>query len=354
MSPEASGVSPEIRIDQLTGLRTVLAPGRAERPDAFAVERAEPRAGADESCPFCEGREDRTPPEVWANRPGGAPDAPGWTQRAVPNLYPALGGDEPAPSAARDSGFTSTADPLRSSTRTAEPELFKTASTAGAHEVIINSPEHHTRLIDLGPDGVAGAMEAWRTRMQAHAAEARYLQLILNEGPEAGASLEHTHAQLYAMPFVPPEVARERERSVAYNERTMGSHLLEDVMVEEVRRRDRLVAVDSETIVFCPWSSRGPFELRLVPRTRESNFERDSRGGQMLHRVLAALAEVLGEMPQFNLWVRNAPRGTDEFHWHLDILPRLTTRGGFEFGTGVETNIYPPERAAADLRDAIA
>lgn len=348
--------TPELRIDQLTGLRTLLAPGRAERPDAFAAPPAEAAAGAAESCPFCEGREDRTPPEVWANRPGGGPaDTPGWQQRSVPNLYPALAGDT---GAAADgplaSGLSSAADPLRTSSRTSEPELFKRVPAEGAHEVIVHSPRHVTALADLDAGELAGAVAAWRERMAVHVAEASHVHLIVNEGPAAGASLEHSHAQLYALPFVPAEVARERERHTAWNQRTMGGHLLEDVMVEEVRRRERLVAIDDEAALFCPWASRSPFEMRLVPRSAEPRFERDERGAEMLGRALAGLRELFppGGV-QLNLWVRSAPRGTDEFHWHIDIVPRLSVKAGFELGTGVDINTYAPERAAADLRAVV-
>ncbi len=354
---EPDGPGPEIRIDQLTGLRTILAPGRAARPDAFSPAAPVSAPDAAEKCPFCEGREDRTPPEVWANRPGGGgADTPGWTQRSVPNLYPALTGEDSRGGAAGglpDSGLSSSADPLRSSSRTSEPELFRNAPAAGTHEVIVNGPEHHTRLIELGPDGIAGAMSAWRTRIAAHSPTASQVHLIVNEGQLAGASLEHSHAQLYALPFVPAEIARERERFTAYHERTMGSHLVEDIVVEEIRRRDRLVAVDSEAVMFCPWSSRSPFELRIVPRSPEPRFEADERGAGMLFRALQAFEQVFGTTPQLNLWVRTAPRGCEEFHWRLDLVPRLTTRAGFELGTGVDINVYPPERAAADLRAAL-
>jgi UDPglucose--hexose-1-phosphate uridylyltransferase len=208
-------------------------------------------------------------------------------------------------------------------------------------------------MIELGESGIAAAMEAWRRRIAAHSELASQVHLIVNEGPQAGASLEHSHAQLYALPFVPVEIARERERFGAYHERTMGSHLLEDVLVEEVRRRERLVAVDSEAILYCPWASGSPFELRLTPRSAAARFEHDDRGAAMLARALAALEGVFGSTPQLNLWVRTAPRGTEEFHWHIDIVPRLAVRAGFELGTGVEINVYPPERAAADLRAAL-
>ena len=206
--------APELRIDQLTGLRTLIAPGRAERPDAFVARAPEVDPAARESCPFCEGREARTPPEVWANRPGGGEaDSPGWTQRAVPNLYPALTepeaqaglGEGPGPP---ESGFGSAADPLRGSARTNDMDLFSATPAHGSHEVIVNSPRHVTALAELSEEELAGALSAWRARIGAHAGEASLVHLIVNEGPAAGASLEHSHAQLYALPFVPAEVAR--------------------------------------------------------------------------------------------------------------------------------------------------
>jgi UDPglucose--hexose-1-phosphate uridylyltransferase len=344
--------APEIRIDQLTGHRTVLAPGRAERPDAF--DRAgipEARAGAE--CPFCEGREDRTPPEVWAMRPGGGdPDTPGWTARAVPNLYPVLSGEGEF-SADDSGGFASAADPLRASARERAPDLFARLPARGAHEVIVSAPEHVPSLTGLGDERFEGAVAAWRERMRAHR-DASYVHLIVNEGPDAGASLEHTHAQLYALPFVPIEVARERERFAAYHERTAGGHLLSDVASEEVRRRERLVAIDDEAMLVCPWASRSPFELRVIPRRTAPSFEaEDGTGTAMIRTALIALERVFGAAPQLNLWVRTAPRGTEEFGWHVDVLPRLTVRAGFEIGTGVDINVYPPERAAADLREAL-
>lgn len=353
----APGRSPEIRIDQLTGQRAILAPGRRGRPRAFAAPAAEPLADAAGSCPFCAGREERTPSELWASRPhGGEPDGPGWSQRSVPNLYPVLAGpgpvgrDEPA---TRDPGLTSAADPLRSSARTGEPELFRTASARGAHEVIVNVPRHAARLADLDEAELAAAIAAWRTRVAAHAGEASYVHLCVNEGPLAGSTLPHTHAQLFALPFVPTEVARERERFTAYHERTMGGHLLEDVLVEEVRRRDRLVAIDGEAALLCPWASRSPYEMRLVPRSAAPRFEYDDRGGALLGRALAALAARFDGSPQLNLWLRTAPRGSAEFHWHIDIAPRLSIRAGFELGTAIEINAVAPEQAAAELREAI-
>ena len=344
---------PEIRIDQLTGMRTILAPARADRPNAFAVDRR-PLSDPDGSCPFCEGNEEKTPGEVWAERPeGGEPNTPGWTQRSVPNLYPALiEPDGGAPQPEPDSGFAASADPLRSSSRIREPDLFGSQPAYGAQEVIVHTPRHVNSLSALEPDEIAGVVAAWRARIRDHG-NAAYVQVIVNEGPGAGGSREHTHSQLFALPFVPAAVARERERAASYRERTGGSGLLSDVLAEEVRRGERLVAIDDDAALICPWASRSPFELRIVPRAESPRFEDDSAGAAMLATAVKALAERFGESPELNLWVRTAPRDAQHFDWHIDIAPKLTVKAGFELATGVDINVYPPERAAADLREVL-
>jgi UDPglucose--hexose-1-phosphate uridylyltransferase len=351
--------APEVRIDQLTGLRAILAPGRAERPEAFAPTPPVTRDDAAATCPFCEGREQRTPPELWARRPGGGgPGSPGWTARAVPNLYPVLAAEEAADSrrqtAGVETGLAASGDPLDASARGGEPGLFAAQPAQGTHEVIVHAPEHATSLCELDDRHYSGAVAAWRERMAAGAEDAAYVHLIVNEGPDAGASLEHSHAQLYAMRFVPAVVARERERAAAYHHRTTGASLLGEVATEEVRRRERLVAIDDEAVLVCPWASRSPFELRVIPRRPAPAFQDDGETGTaMIRTALGALARLFGSSPQLNLWVRTAPSGAEAFCWHIDLLPRLTVRAGFELGTGVEVNIYPPERAAADLREAL-
>jgi UDPglucose--hexose-1-phosphate uridylyltransferase len=218
--------------------------------------------------------------------------------------------------------------------------------------VLIGSPQHVTAMAELSEEQFGAAVATWRERMRAQA-DASYLQLIVNEGGGAGASLEHSHAQLYALPFVPAAVARERERAGAYAERTAGAGLLSDVLVEEVRRGERLVAIDDEAALICPWASRSPFELRVIPRRESARFERDEVGAAMIRTAMRLLAARFGGPPELNLWVRTAPRGADAFHWHVDIAPRLAIKAGFELGTGVDINVYPPEQAASDLRDCL-
>ncbi len=325
---------PEIRIDPLTGLRAIVAGERAHRPGGGLS--AEPAPTLDpETDPFAEGHEDRTPPEVYAVRPGGGPpDTPGWTVRVVPNMYPALSPDSPAP------------EP------DAKPDLFWAGPARGAHEVIVNAPDTVTSLSDLTPDQVVGAVDVWRERMRAHG-DAPYVHLIVNERKEAGASLQHTHAQLYALDFVPAAIARERERFGAYATRTMGGNLLGDLVQEEVRRRERIVAIDDETVLMAPYGARVPFQLLIAPRRPRERFEDDGpTGARMLHEALGRLARRLGASPPLNLWVRTAPRGSDHFCWRIDILPRLVHLAGLELGAGVHLNIVSPEQAASELRDA--
>jgi UDPglucose--hexose-1-phosphate uridylyltransferase len=333
---------PELRLDPLSGLRTIVAGERAGRPGGeFAVP---PRPPIDpDQDPFLEGHEDRTPPELHALRPnGGAPDSPGWLVRVVPNLYPALDGDaEEAPPP----------DPLAAGR--GQPGLFSARPAVGAHEVIVNTPQALDSLAQLDAQQLATAMGTWRERMRAHADAAEYVHVIVNEGREAGASLPHTHAQLYALGFVPAAIARERERFTAWYERTEGRNLLEDLVQEEVRLRERVIAVDDEAVAISPYAARVPFQIQIVPRRPRARFEDDGPlGASLLLEVLRRLQAVLGGVPPFNLWVRTAPRGAGSFCWRIELLPRLAQLAGLELGAGLNLNIVPPEIAAQQLRDA--
>jgi UDPglucose--hexose-1-phosphate uridylyltransferase len=332
---------PEIRIDPLSGHRTIVADERSRRPGGapgLSPSERSPEPIDPQRDPFAEGNEDRTPPELFAVRPGGGPpDTPGWKVRVVPNLYPALA----PPGQAERGGEVDEAD-----------GLFHSLPATGAHEVIINGPQPVLSLAELPVEQVAVAMDAWRERMRTHEQSA-YVQLIVNERREAGASLPHTHSQLYALDFVPAAVARERERAGAYAARTMGQSLLGDLVAEEVRLRERLVAIDEEAVLMAPYASRLPFQLMLAPRRPVPRFEQDGpTGAALLHDGLTRLARHLGASPPLNMWVRTAPRGAEHFAWRIDVLPRLTHLAGLELSTDLNLNIVAPEHAAALLREA--
>jgi UDPglucose--hexose-1-phosphate uridylyltransferase len=329
----------EVRVDPLTGLRAIVATERAERPGGWALFDGPSPPIDPERDPFAPGHEDRTPPEVFALRDdGAAPDTPGWRVRVVPNLYPAISPDGREPE------------------RSHAPDLFTAFPAHGAHEVVVNAPDLVTSLADLTVEQVREAMEVWAARMRTHAeAGAACVHVLVNERIEGGASLPHTHAQLYALDFVPAQLAREREHFAAYATRTMGGNLLQDLVQEEVRLRERLVAIDDEAVLLAPYASRLPYQLLLAPRRPRARFEEPegaALGAALVHDALNRLRRVLGVMPPLNLWVRTAPRGADHFCWRIDIVPRLTHLAGLELGTGVHLNIVAPERAAADLRDA--
>ena len=327
---------PEVRIDPLTGQRAIVAGDRAGRPGGgLSATPAEPIDP--ESDPFAEGHEDRTPPEVYAVRPnGGEPNTPGWSVRVVPNLYPALSPEsaQPPPHA--------------------NPDLFWAGPAAGDHEVIVNSPRPVISLAELAVEDVQGAVEVWRERIRVHR-DSACVHLIVNERREAGASLPHTHAQLYALDFVPAAIARERERFGAYATKTMGSNLLGDLVQEEVRQRERIVAIDEESVLMAPYGSRVPFQLMIAPRTPRMRFEDDGPiGAAMLHDALRRLGSVLGAIAPLSLWIRTAPQGSEHFCWRIDVLPRIPgvlAYGGLAAGAGLSFNPVSPEAASAVLRD---
>ena len=319
---------PQVRVDPLTGLKTIIAGARAQRPGGGFDVPPHPPVDPEQD-PFLPGHEDRTPPELYS-----VPDGDGsWRVRAFANLYPALDAAAQTPE------------------RHAHPDLFTAQPATGYHEIIVNAPEPVSALADLSVEQLELAVDAWRERLRAHAG-AHCRHLIVNEGRSAGASLPHTHAQLYAFDFVPAAIARERERFGAYAVRTMGGNLLADLVQEEVRERTRIVAIDKEAVLMAPYASRVPFHLLIAPRAVRERFEDDGpSGAALLHDALRRLTARLGASPPLNLWVRTAPRGAEHFCWWIEILPRLAEPAGLELGTGVNLCIVAPEQAAAELRE---
>lgn len=269
-----------------------MAPARGRRPGARygAIEPATPAEL--ETCPFCEGREDRTPPEALAlGRGNGEPDTPGWRVRVVPNLYPAL----------------------------------------ERQEVVIHAPEHIRSLAELGDRQLELVAEAWRARAAANR-DVGYLHALVNEGRAAGASLPHSHSQLVWFRERPPLVTEERTEALA------GLLARDDLRVAEL---DGIVAAAHP-------AGRGQYELVLAPSERDD----DPFGGPELGAALRLLAETIrrlrtveGPVP-WNAWLHAGD------WWHVEVLPRLSVLAGIELGAGVYVNVLPPEQAAAALRGA--
>lgn len=303
----------EFRHDPLSNRWTAMAPARAGRP--HTTRTAAVSAAPPESCPFCPGNESKTPPELARAGPG-EPGTLGWRVRVFPNLYPIIDGEN------------------------------------GTHEVAALSPGHFTSLARLTDDGAVELFDMLADRMRVHATAGHaYSQAIVNHGSEAGASIEHPHAQLLALHFAPPVIVDEATRlqrdscAICTTANTELAHVGAD--------RDLLV-VDSEAPAWCPWASAFPYEMLIAPREHVGSFENGpathrAAAARSVRRALTRLIDVLGDAP-YNLVVHTTTAGADDFHWHVHIWPRIARLAGFELGTGIGANTVLPETAAAELR----
>jgi UDPglucose--hexose-1-phosphate uridylyltransferase len=328
----------ELRKDPVVGRWVIVSTERGRRPSDFGPEPVRPRQT---SCVFCPGHEDKTPPEILAGRPPGSrPDGPGWTYRVVPNKFPALGIEgELSPSGEGP---------------------YDRMHGVGAHEVIIESPDHQASLATLGAEAVTEILLAFRERMLDLKKDGRfqYLLVFKNHGEAAGASLEHPHSQLIATPIIPIMVTEELEGAGKYfgmKERCVWC----DIVREERRGRRRLILEAGGFVALAPFAPRFPFETWILPARHRSAFEEtgleDLRGlADLLGVFLRRMNRTLND-PAFNFMLHSAPlhdAALDHFHWHLEIVPRLTRVAGFEWGSGFFINPVPPEDAALALREA--
>jgi UDPglucose--hexose-1-phosphate uridylyltransferase len=330
---------PELRKDPVVGRWVVIATERVRGPSDFARHPEARRGGP---CGLCPGREPETPPEVLAYRdpPDAAPDSPGWRVRAVPNKFPALRIEGDLERRGRG--------------------IYDLMNGIGAHEVIVDSPDHDRDLDALPVAAVADVLAAYRDRMADLRRDERFRCVIVfkNHGVEAGATFEHPHSQLVATPIVPLIVADELHNARAYHgykERCLFC----DILRQEVEERVRLVAESERVVAFAPFASRFPFETWILPRRHGAAYERVEPAelqdlASVLASVLQRLARRLGEQP-YNFWLHSAPFDAADspiYHWHFEIIPRLVRGAGLEWGSGLHVNPMPPEDAARFLRDA--
>lgn len=318
----------ELRLDPLTGRWVVVSAERAERPhDLVSASTAAGDTGR--PCPFCPGNEEATPPALETYGSEGK-----WLVRIVSNAYPAFSG----------------MSPLTVSTR---GSLFSSAPASGVHEVLVLSPDHYTGWADLPDNQVGLIVAALRDRMEEHSEvrALRYTQAVVNSGREAGASLDHPHGQLMGMPFVPTEITLEEAGFARFS----GNCLLCATLDAEEAANLRIVASTDRVVVVCPYWSGSPFEMLVIPRTHaEHMYGADpadlAATARAIRDGLHALHKELGPVA-YNLVFHSAPfRAASEYHWHVHVYPKVTTRGGYELGTGVLINILAPELAAQDLR----
>ncbi len=326
---------PELRKDPVIGRWVIISAERGQRPTSFETIA---RSDSATKCPFCPGHENQTPPEVLAFRDDDtAPDSPGWRLRVAPNKYPAL---------------------------KVEGELIREAkgiydriSGIGAHEVIIETPEHDLDMADMTVGQIRDVLWAYRERMIDLEKDTRfkYILLFKNHGAAAGASLEHSHSQLIATPIVPKRVAEELAGSKAYygfRERCVFC----DVIRQELDEKERIVRDMDSFLSFAPFASRFPFETWIIPKSHQSSFL-EMTEIQYTH-LAACMKDALTRLkialndPPYNFMIHTRPTSKiahEYFHWHIEIIPKMTRLAGFEWGTGFFINPTPPEEAAKFL-----
>jgi len=327
---------PELRKDPVIGRWVIVAEERALRPHDFQEKREPSRGGF---CPLCEGHESKTPPEVLAYRDAGtAPDTPGWRVRVVPNKFPVLRVEGDLDKRAHG--------------------MYDRMRGIGAHEVFVETPEHLESLTELTDPHVAEVISSYRDRLLDLRKDSRmaYGMLFKNVGASAGASLEHSHSQLIATPVVPRRVAEEISGAKIFYEHR-DRCVFCDIIYQEMSVEERMVMATDRFLVLTPYASRFPFETWILPRRHSSQFEKLEPAeiedlAYVLRRTLGRLETAL-DRPPFNYMIHTSPFGAgplEHYHWHLEIIPRVTKTAGFEWGTGFYINPVPPEAAAEFLR----
>ncbi|MBP1594668.1 MAG: galactose-1-phosphate uridylyltransferase [Acidobacteria bacterium] len=338
---------PELRHDPIQKRWVIIATERGRRPNDYPRPEQEiPRA----FCPFCEGNEGKTPPEIRAiRRDGSAPNSPGWKVRVVPNKFPALR--------------------IEGNLDRRGFGIFDRMNGVGAHEVIIETPRHDLGMADMPVEDLAGVIWMYRERLADLLRDFRfkYVLIFKNHGAAAGASLAHPHTQLIATPVTPLTLSEElisARDHYRYKERCIFC----DVIEQELELGSRIVLANETFVAIAPYASRFPFELLLAPRAHHHSFAEIGDG--MIHDLALMLKELLFRIkkclndPPYNFLIHTIPNVrtppkragywdtiTVDFHWHIEIMPRLTSVAGFEWGTGFYINPTSPEEAAKYLRE---
>lgn len=327
----------ELRKDPVIDRWVIISTERGKRPSDFAEIKEVKKGGF---CPFCPGNEDKTPPEIFAIRPDGSPpNKPGWTLRVVPNKYPALR--------------------IEGQLNRQGDGIYDKMNGVGAHEVIIETPDHGKDLADLEIPAIRDVFRVYRERVLDLKKDIRlkYAMIFKNHGVSAGASLEHTHSQLIATPILPKRVIEEINGAQIYfnyKERCIFC----DIVRQEIKDDIRLVYEEEHFIAIEPYAARFPFETWILPKQHFSHYE--SISDELLSHLAVTVKEVLSRInralnrPPYNYVIHTAPmqqQPLDHYHWHIELMPKLTRVAGFEWGTGFYINPTSPEDAAEYLRN---
>ncbi|MEI6126986.1 MAG: galactose-1-phosphate uridylyltransferase [Pseudomonadota bacterium] len=329
---------PELRKDPIIDRWVIIATERSKRPSDLNVQKSTARGGF---CPLCPGNEDKTPSEVFAFREGNTPpDTPGWKLRVVPNKFPAL---------------TTEGEPNRRS-----EGIYDKMNGLGSHEIIIETPDHYANASTLTVDDFKHILIAYRQRIIAlkNDHRFRYIAVFKNHGDLAGSTLEHPHSQMIALPVVPKRAMEEIDGSQGYYTHK-NRCVFCDIISQELSDGRRVVVENDKFLAYEPFASRFPFETCVLPKQHASSFEDADESmfdamAEVFSLTLKKINKALG-FPPYNYMLHSSPLNRDVrdfYHWHFEIIPRLTRVAGFEWGTGFYMNPTPPEYAAEYLRDA--
>ena len=330
---------PELRKDPIIDRWVIISTERAKRPSDLQLEKSRARGGF---CPLCPGNEDKTPSEVFALRDDNtSSNGPGWKLRVVPNKFPAL--------------------VIEGDLNKQQEGLYEKMDGIGAHEVIIETTDHNANASTLSSMDFKNILFAYEQRINELKKDGRfrYISIFKNYGEVAGASMEHPHSQVIALPVAPKRALEEMSGAEAYylkNKRCIFC----DIVAQELKTRERLVVENDYFLAFEPYAPRFPFETCMLPKKHISSFENTDNDmfGAMadcLSLVLKKINKALG-FPPYNYILHSSPTDNSEndfYHWHFEIIPRLTKVAGFEWGTGFYINPTPPEQAAQHLREAV-
>src|SRR5512137_1479020 len=327
---------PELRKDPITGRWVIISSERGKRAADFQDQRGKKRGGF---CPFCAGNERTTPHEILAYREGGQPNGPDWRLRVVPNKFPAL--------------------QIEGDLSKQGEGIFDKMNGIGAHEVIIESPDHNANLANLPARAMEEVLWSYRDRMEDLKKDRRfqYTLIFKNEGLTAGATLEHSHSQLIALPIVPIQVQEEIDgcrKHFDLKERCIFC----DIIRQELQSRTRVVMETQSFVALAPFAPRFPFETWIMPKRHVSCFSCSTNEDYkdlafLIQDTLRRLDKALSS-PPYNYVIHTSPfkeENNDYYHWHIELMPKLTNVAGFEWGSGFYINPTPPEEAAKFLRE---
>ncbi len=329
---------PELRKDPIIGRWVIISKERGHRPSDFGPIVEEKQGGF---CPFCEGHESTTPPELFAFRsPGSQPNSTGWTLRVVSNKFPAL--------------------QIEGALQKVGDGMFDKMNGIGAHEVIIETPRHEMTIPKMDVEHIEQIFWGFHYRIRDLKNDRRfkYIMVFKNYGSAAGASLEHPHSQLIALPVVPLVVQEEMEGAHTYHT-YKDRCVFCDIIHQERKWKERLICENEHFVAVCPYAPRFPFETWILPIRHAPLFEetRDheyANLAQVMKEIIATMDAALND-PPYNFMIHNSPlhayEETPFYHWHIEIIPKLTKIAGFEWGTGFYINPTPPEDAATCLRE---